>query len=101
MGSVHTLYFGLAVSALAFVAPASADRLDDIRARGRIIVGVSDTTPPFSFRRGDTVVGYDIDLVRRVAQKLRVGLETVSVSSAERIPMLRDGKLDFVATSMT
>ena len=83
--------------------PASADRLDDVKARGKLIVGVSDTTPPFSFRRSgeNTVVGYDIDLVRRVAQRIGVGVETVSVSSAERIPLLQEGKLDFVATSMT
>ncbi len=81
--------------------PAAADRLDDIMARHKVIVGVSDTTPPFSFRQGDTVTGYDLDLVRAVAKRLGVEAETVSVSSEQRIPMLKDGKLDFVATSMT
>jgi len=83
--------------------PAAADRLDDIRARGKVIVGVSDTTPPFSFRRagaGD-VTGYDIELVHAVAKRLGVAVQTVSLISAQRIPMLNDGKLDFVATSMT
>ena len=84
-------------------ASASADRLDDVKARGKLIVGVSDTTPPFSFKRpGENEhAGYDIDLVRAVAKRLGVGVETVSLSSAERIPMLQQGKLDFVATSMT
>ena len=36
-----------------------------------------------------------------MAKRLGVDVETVAVSSAERIPMLKDGKLDFVATSMT
>ena len=94
-----------AVSAvlLTLVLPATAERLDDVKARGKIIVGVSDTTPPFSFKRpGENEhVGYDIDLVRAVAKRLGVGVETVSLSSAERIPMLQQGKLDFVATSMT
>src|SRR5215831_4150110 len=89
------------VALVAGALPAAADRLDDIKARGKVIVGVSDTTPPFSFRQGDTVTGYDIDLVRQVAKSLGVTVETVSVSSEERIPMLKDGKLDFVATSMT
>ena len=31
--------------------PAAADRLDDVKARGKLIVGVSDTTPPFSFTK--------------------------------------------------
>ena len=87
--------------ALAFVAPAAADRLDDVKARGKLVVGVSDTTPPFTFKKDGVHVGYDIDMVRAVAKRLGVAVETVSVTSAERIPMLKDGKLDFVATSMT
>jgi polar amino acid transport system substrate-binding protein len=85
-----------AVSAalLTLVLPATAERLDEVKARGKIIVGVSDTTPPFSFKRpGESEhVGYDIDLVRAVAKRLGVGVETVSLSSAERIPMLQQGK---------
>ena len=93
---------GIAVL-LTLVLPATAERLDEVKARGKIIVGVSDTTPPFSFKRpGENEhAGYDIDLVRAVAKRLGVGVGTVSLSSAERIPMLQQGKLDFVATSMT
>jgi len=94
-----------AVSAvlLATIAPAIADRLDDVKARAKLIVGVSDTTPPFSFKRpGETtVVGYDLDIVYAVAKRLGATVETVSVTSADRIPLLKDGKLDLVATSMT
>jgi polar amino acid transport system substrate-binding protein len=89
--------------AMMFVQSAAADRLDDVKARGKLMVGVSDTTPPFSFKRSgeSTVVGYDLDVVHAVARRLGLPVETVSVSSAERVPMLKDGKLDFVATSMT
>lgn len=83
--------------------PAAADRLDDVKARGKLIIGVSDTTPPFSFKKpGETTVtGYDLDIVHAVAKRLGVTVETVSLSSAERIPMLNEGKIDFAATSMT
>jgi polar amino acid transport system substrate-binding protein len=85
------------------VTPAAADKLDDIKARGKLVVGVSDTTPPFSFRKmpQDTITGYDIDLVKAVAKRIGVALDMVPVSSAERIPLLQQDKLDFVATSMT
>jgi polar amino acid transport system substrate-binding protein len=91
------------IAVLATTWPAAADRLDDIKARGKLIVGVSDTTPPFSFKKPgeSTVVGYDLDIVHAVAKRLGATVETVSVSSVDRIPMLKDGKLDFVATSMT
>ena len=98
-----TRLIAAAAALLALAAPAAADRLDEVKARGKLMVGVSDTTPPFSFKRPgeNTVVGYDLDLVHAVAKRLGVAMETVSVSSAERVPMLQQGKLDFVATSMT
>ena len=84
---------------LALVAgPTWADQLADIKARGRLVVGISDVTPPFSFRRpgeGEPV-GYDLDLVRRVAQKLGVALEMVSIPDTQRIPILQQGKVDLV-----
>ena len=100
---VRTLQSVVAALVLIAASSATADRLDDVKARGKLIVGASDTTPPFSFRRpGERmVVGYDLDLMRAVAQRMGAAVETVSVSSAERIPMLKEGKLDFVATSMT
>jgi polar amino acid transport system substrate-binding protein len=98
-----TILAATILAGIAWVQPAAADRLDDVKARGKLIVGVSDTTPPFSFKKpGETtVVGYDLDIVHAVGKRLGLPVETVSVSSAERIPMLKDGKLDFVATSMT
>lgn len=95
-----------AITACAFMAwvmPAAADRLDDVKARGKLVVGVSDTTPPFSFKKaGSTeVTGYDIDIVHAVAKRIGVEVETVSLSSAERIPLIQQGKIDFAATSMT
>jgi polar amino acid transport system substrate-binding protein len=92
-----------AVAEPALISSALADRLDEVKARGKLIVGVSDTTPPFSFKKpGETtVIGYDLDIVHAVAKRLGVAVETVSLSSAERIPMLNEGKIDFAATSMT
>ena len=64
---------------------------------------MSDTTPPFSFKKEGSadVTGYDIDIVRAVAKRLGLQVETVSLSSAERIPLIQQGKIDFAATSMT
>ncbi|HEY1982305.1 MAG TPA: transporter substrate-binding domain-containing protein [Xanthobacteraceae bacterium] len=93
----------IVVIAAAFLVPAAADRLDDVKARGKIIAGVSDTTPPFSFKRpGENLNhGYDMDILQAVARRLGVAVEMVSLSSAERIPMLQQDKIDLAATSMT
>jgi polar amino acid transport system substrate-binding protein len=94
---------------------AMADKLDDVTARGQLIIGVAEASPPFSFRevfssgpdpvprhlREANIVGYDVDLSAAVASRLGVALKKVSIINAERIPSLRDGKVDIVAMGMT
>jgi polar amino acid transport system substrate-binding protein len=82
--------------------PVHADELDDIKTRGTLIVGVSEASPPFSFRDGERgIVGYDVDLAGEVAKALGVGLQKIPLINAERIPALRDAKVDLVASGMT
>jgi polar amino acid transport system substrate-binding protein len=97
------LFAAVVLAALALSRPAAADQLDEVMARGKLIVGVSDTTPPFSFKKKGSaaVVGYDIDIVHAVAKRLQLKVETLSLASAERIPLIQQGKIDFAATSMT
>jgi polar amino acid transport system substrate-binding protein len=91
-----------AVGVLFLTSFASADKLDDIKARGRLLVGVTETSPPFSFRDGDKgIVGYDVDLAAQVAKRLGVAIEKIPIINAERIPSLAGDKVDLVATSMT
>src|SRR5262249_56035571 len=82
-------------AACALVQPAAADRLDDVRARGKLIVGVSDTTPPFSFKKPgrSEVVGYDLDIVHAVAKRLGLPVETGLGSSPQPLPMLPPARL--------
>ena len=91
-----------AVSPLLMAGPAAADKLDDIKARGKLLIGVTETSPPFSFRDGSRgIVGYDVDLAERVAQALGVASDKVPLINAERIGALRDDRVDLVAAGMT
>ncbi len=79
--------------------------LDAIHRRGALIVGVKADFPPFGYidERGQHV-GFDIDLAHEVAALLlgdstKVKLKTVT--SANRIPMLRSNEVDAVMASMT
>jgi polar amino acid transport system substrate-binding protein len=95
-------YFaGIAVTMM-LVMPAAADKLDDIKARGRLLVGVTESSPPFSFLQADKgIVGYDVDLAERVAKNLGVTTEKVAIINAERIPSLQQDRVDLVAVGMT
>lgn len=80
---------------------AAADKLDDIKARGKLLVGNSETSPPFSSRENGKVVGYDIDLAGRVAERLGVPMDFVPVINADRIPALQQDRIDLAASGMT
>ena len=91
-----------AMLALALTAPAAADKLADIKARGRLLVGVTESSPPFSFRDdGKGIVGYDVDLAERVAKSLGVTTEKIAIINAERIAALQQDRVDLVAVGMT
>ncbi|HEY1544638.1 MAG TPA: transporter substrate-binding domain-containing protein [Xanthobacteraceae bacterium] len=92
----------LALAAHLVALPAHADELDEIKARDTLMVGVAETSPPFSFRDGDRgIVGYDVDLAAAVAKSLGVKMTEIPVINAGRIPALRDAKVDLVASGMT
>jgi polar amino acid transport system substrate-binding protein len=97
-----------ALAALMLVAglslPASAGKLEDIRAAGVVRIGVSLGGEPVGFRDPqNNPVGYDVDVATLLAEKLGVKVEFSDVSGDARISMLVSGQLDIVVanTSVT
>ena len=92
-----------AVLLTAVPALATADLLDDIKARGTLVVGVKDATPPFGFISPESrsVVGYDVDFAEAIARELGVELRLVPVTTATRVPELTQGKIDLIIATMT
>ena len=89
----------LGIGAAAAQAP---DSLASVKARGKLLAGVKYDTPPFGYLDKDNKpVGFDLDLVSKIAGKIGVPVEFVSVTSTTRIPMLVSGNVDLVAASMT
>ena len=90
----------LLIVALAF-SPAIAQeksRLDEILARGRVVVGVTSEAPPFGFvdERGE-LVGFDIDVAKLISRSLFAGkenLELVKQGFAARWPNVQSGRVD-------
>ncbi len=102
---IAAAFCGLAVAAFAAPTASSAqsdNSIDNIKARGKLLAGVKFDTPPFGFL-GDNnkPEGFDLDLLSKVADKIGVPVEFVSVTSPTRIPMLVSGNVDVVAASMT
>jgi polar amino acid transport system substrate-binding protein len=84
----------------------SGSTMARIVARGRLIVGVDQTTNLFGYRDPGTgqIQGFDIDMGRQIAKAIfgdpnRIQLQVIT--SAQRIPLLATGKVDLVSDSMT
>ena len=91
-----------AVSLATPAAPASAETIDDIVARGTVRIGVNSGAPPFSIVnvQGKTV-GYDVDTAEALAKYLGVKAEIIPYATAARIPALEAGKVDFVVATLS
>lgn len=96
---------GLALSAvvvLAGVLPAAANQLDDIVARGRVLIGIDIGAPPYGFldeQRNPT--GADVAAAELLADALGVELEIVPITSANRIPYLQTERVDLVMSTFS
>jgi polar amino acid transport system substrate-binding protein len=99
---VHAAAFAIAI-VLAFFAPfhARAGSLDDIRARGTLVVGTKADYQPFGFRdAAGNIVGFEPDLAAEVAKALGVKLKLVPVVATTRVAMLDSGDVDLVIATM-
>jgi len=91
-----------ALALMLTAAVATAGRIDDIKARGYVRIGVSLGGEPVGFRDAhNEPVGYDVDVARQLAAKLGVPARFSDVSSDARISMLRSGQLDLVVANVS
>lgn len=94
----------LLLLALSFLIPlpVAADTLDDVKAAGVLRVGMEPGYMPFELtnQRGE-IIGFDVDMAKRLAKNLGVKLELVSTAWDGIIPSLLTGKFDIIMSGMT
>ncbi len=82
-------------------ATASASRLDAIKERGKLVIATGDYYP-FEYLDPETkrLVGYDIDLGQKIADKLGVQAEWKEMQFTALIPTLQNGQADMAIAAM-
>jgi polar amino acid transport system substrate-binding protein len=100
-----SICLGALTLSLTAAAAADAGQLQDVLARGKLIVGTGSTNPPWHFRdeKGD-LVGFDIDIGRIIAKGLfndPTKVDFIDQSSDARIPNLTTGQVDITCQFMT
>jgi len=92
----------VAAALLLAATSALAGRIEEIKARGYVRIGVSLGGEPVGFRNaGNEPVGYDVDVAKQLAARLGVPVRFSDVSSDARISMLRSKQLDLVVANVS
>ena len=103
------IVFALLMPAYGGVAPARADTLDTVRARGSLIIGYRADAAPFSAQGPQgKPQGYSIDLCNRIADDVKAALgmpglkvDYAPVTADNRIDKLEAGAIDIECGSTT
>jgi len=100
----HLKFLAVALLALCVALPgiAAAGSLDDILDRGTLRVGMEPGYMPFELtnKQGD-IVGFDVDIAKRMAKAMGVKLELVNTAWDGIIPALMTKKFDVIMSGMT
>jgi glutamate/aspartate transport system substrate-binding protein len=101
------------IAAALLAAPANATELSGtllkIKETNRIILGIQEASVPFSYLDGDQkAIGYAVDICLRIVEAVKrelnvanVAVETLAVTSSNRIPLMMNGTVDLVCSSTT
>lgn len=82
-------------------APAESGKLAEIKAAGKLVVGTSADYPPYeSIDENGNFVGFDMDLIRAVGEKLGVEVEIQDMPFDSLIAAVQEGKIDAVIAAM-
>lgn len=89
-------------AALTTVPPRAAQSaLESIRERGQVRVGVLYNYPPLGYLADSGQMhGYEVDLMRSIAQRWGIEPVFVQVTRQTRLPMLVDGEVDMLAAAV-
>ena len=64
-------------------------------------VGTNSEYPPFSFKEGDTLKGFDIDLINEVANRMNAIIAMTDMPFDALIPALQLGSIQVIAAGLT
>jgi len=87
----------MGLASVAFAESAANDSLQTVLDAGVLKVGVDATFAPLTFKDAEgNIVGYEIDLINAVAEKLGVKIELVEIAWTDIETVLADGTVDCI-----
>ncbi len=90
----------LSILVLVFSPLAIADVLDDVLDRGTIRVGVAEFVPWTVKTKSGELIGFEIEVARKIASDMGVKAEFTLYEFEQMIPALEEGEIDLIAGGM-
>ncbi|AHC15979.1 ABC transporter substrate-binding protein [Salinispira pacifica] len=104
MKKIFAVLMLISISTAVFAA-GSAEGVEAIQQRGKLILGTSADYAPYEFHTiidgKDTIVGFDIEIAKVIAADLGVELEIQDIGFDGLLQALNSGKVDMVIAGMT
>src|SRR5262249_12029436 len=98
----HRLRYATVLLLLAAAASAvAASSLDEIRARGKLIIATDATYPPFEYVEKEVLQGFDIDLGNEIGKELRVTVQWTPMAWSGVLAAPETRKADLIMSGMT
>ncbi|KQZ48770.1 ABC transporter substrate-binding protein [Rhizobium sp. Root149] len=89
------------LAAMSFAGTAAAITPEEIKAKGKLVVGIQGDNPPWGFvTSGGKQDGFDADMATLFAKELGVQVEFVPLEVNNRIPALTSGRVDVLFATM-
>lgn len=82
-------------------ARAAAVTIDALKQRGVIDIGCEATYPPFSFRKGSSIIGYDVDVAELLFKPIGIAPHFIDTEWAGVILSLYAGRFDLIMSSLS
>jgi len=68
---------------------------------GKVYVGTNSSFAPFEFKKGNEIVGFDMDLIKAIAKEAGIEIEIKDMSFDGLLPALQMKKIDMIMSGMT
>jgi len=91
----------LAQDARAALSASSASTIEEVKKRGTLMVGLATFVPWAMRGKSGELVGYEVDVAKKLAEDMGVKVELVPTAWDGIIPALLAGKFDFIIGGMT
>ncbi|EHL15347.1 hypothetical protein HMPREF9630_00716 [Peptoanaerobacter stomatis] len=83
---------------------ATSQAIEAIKQKGKLIVGTSADYPPYEFKalidNKEEIVGFDIEIAKKIAEKLGVELEVKDMDFGVLLPTVKTGQVDMIIAGL-